>query len=433
MAETAQPLTRGSSISPDRLDESIQIVGPSDWLPIAVVTVLVVLVLVWSVTGEVGTTVTGRGVLIHPRGVLDLQSLGAGRVTGLRLRTGDAVTRGQVLGLIDQFELRGRLNEDRRLLAELETRDRMQDSAQRGEFTRRRQQTGLTREYASSQADALRKSLADARALQPLLDQRLTSVRALRDAGLLAIAAPEVLIAQQASLENARRLTDTAAQLKQLEVQVAESQGVETSLSRDHLAADSTRRAEMQRLRASIAVAEMQIEKNSQIVALYDGHVLEAFVDDGRIVTSGARLATIQVSDPTAPLINIAYLAVGPGKKVRPGMQVLVTPDGIERQRFGGITATVTAVSDLAVSAEGVRATVGSAELAKQLVGDEPRIEVIARLDAATNRSGYHWSSSNGPEAPMSAGLTGDSRIVVEQRAPITYVLPFLRELTGTR
>ena len=59
-------------------------------------------------------------------------------------------------------------------------------------------------------------------------------------------------------------------------------------------------------------------------------------------------------------------------------------------------------------------------------------IEVIARLDAdPSTPTGYHWSSSRGPRTIISAGLTSSMRVIVETRAPITYLLPVLREMTG--
>ena len=439
MPDSAPPLLRQKALdrlsSPDRLDESIQIVAPSDWLPVLVVGGLLVLALVWSITGRVATTVSGRGVLIHPRAVIDLQTLGSGRVTDLRVRTGDRVTRGQVVGAIDQFELRRRLEQDRALLVELEAQDRTKERVQTDESSRQKKQTDLTKDYARSQAEALRKSLVDAQALQPIIDQRLKSVRALRDEGLLATSAPELLKAEQTSLDNARRITDVAAQLKQLDLQIAQSEGLEMSLSRQHLEADSSRRVEIQRLKSSLAINDVQIEKNSQIVAPADGRVLEVLRENGHVVAVGARVATIEVNDPNATIINVAYLEVGVGKQVRPGMAVLVTPDGVARQRYGGITGTVTTVSDLAVTTDGVRAMVGNAELAQGLLaGGGARIEVVATLDTnAANLSGYRWSSSAGPSLPVTAGLTGDIRVVVDRRAPITYVLPFLRELTGVR
>ncbi len=419
--------------SPDRLDETIHIVRPSDWLPLLVVAVLVALILVWSVVGRVATTVSGRGVLIRPRGVLELQTLGAGRIDQITIRSGDRLTKGQVIGLVDQFELRRKLDEDRALLQELEVQDRAKGRVQSSEVRTQQQQTQAMRAYAASQAENLRKTLADARAMQPLVDQRLASVRQLRASGLLAAAAPELLNAEQQSLENARRITEATAQLRQLDLQLAQSVGQETTLSRGHLEADSARRAEMQRLKSAIALNEVQIDLNSRIVAPADGRVLEVIMANGLVVSAGARIATIEVDEGKGALVALGYLALGVGKKVRPGMPVLVTPDGVERQRFGGMTGRVTHVSDLAVSAEGVRAIVGNTALAQTLLGDSARVELTVALDAdPSNPSGYRWSSSSGPPLPITAGLTGDVRIVVEERAPMTYVLPFLRELTGT-
>ena len=48
-----------------------------------------------------------------------------------------------------------------------------------------------------------------------------------------------------------------------------------------------------------------------------------------------------------------------------------------------------------------------------------------------TTPSGYQWSSSTGPTLPMTAGTTTTGRVVLEQRAPLTYLWPILREASG--
>jgi HlyD family secretion protein len=66
------------------------------------------------------------------------------------------------------------------------------------------------------------------------------------------------------------------------------------------------------------------------------------------------------------------------------------------------------------------------------LVSQGPVIEVVANLVRNTSTfSGYQWSSSAGPALRMTAGTTMTGRVVVEQRAPITYILPFLRDVSG--
>ncbi len=42
--------------------------------------------------------------------------------------------------------------------------------------------------------------------------------------------------------------------------------------------------------------------------------------------------------------------------------------------------------------------------------------------------TGYDWTSGKGPKkTPISAGTTASVRVTIEERAPITLVLPFLR------
>jgi HlyD family secretion protein len=114
-------------------------------------------------------------------------------------------------------------------------------------------------------------------------------------------------------------------------------------------------------------------------------------------------------------------------------MKVQIAPDPVERQRFGSILGTVTSVSAFLVTKEGVASRIGNTEVVNALMTQgRPAIEVVATLepDAATF-SGYRWSSSRGPELRMTPGTTTTGRVVVEQRAPITYLLPFLRDISG--
>ena len=45
--------------------------------------------------------------------------------------------------------------------------------------------------------------------------------------------------------------------------------------------------------------------------------------------------------------------------------------------------------------------------------------------------SGYAWSSSTGPALRLTPGTTTRVRVVVEQRSPLSFILPILRESTG--
>jgi hypothetical protein len=45
--------------------------------------------------------------------------------------------------------------------------------------------------------------------------------------------------------------------------------------------------------------------------------------------------------------------------------------------------------------------------------------------------SGYDWGGGPGPDLQLTAGTPTEVRVLVEERRPISYVIPILRDLTG--
>jgi HlyD family secretion protein len=159
---------------------------------------------------------------------------------------------------------------------------------------------------------------------------------------------------------------------------------------------------------------------------------METTVNPGQVVAAGQRLGSIDVDDASVEPVVVAYFPVGDGKKIGPGMRIQLTPDSISRERFGGMLGTVSATSSFPATKESAANVIGNSELAEALLQQGPQIEVLAGLlrDPSTF-SGYRWSSSKGPELRISPGTTLAARVTVEGRAPITYVLPFLRSVSG--
>lgn len=436
MAEPKRQLFRTKALeranSPDNLDQMIEIVSPKDWLPLAVLGVLLIFALFWGIKGQIPTTVSGRGILTHPRGVVDVQTLGSGKIDSLTIKSGAIVRAGATIGHLDQFDLRKRIDEDQSLLAKLKQQDTEKATIQSQRTRLQQEQTRLSNSFIESQTTSLNRILSDAQTMEPILKRNVAAMHALRDKGLVAPLAPELIAAEQADVDNTAKMTDARARLKELELQGAQSRASETGLVNETLEAESTRRNQIQELSSRIALNQVALDRNSDIIATRSGRVLEVFAIEGQIVQTAARIATIQADGADDELQSVSYFAVGDGKKIHAGDRVQVTPDTAERQRFGGITGRVISVSALPVTTEGARAILGSSEVVQSLLSGGPRVEVIAALDRDANTvSRFHWSSSGGPAMTITPGLTGSMRVTIETRAPITYVLPFLREITG--
>jgi HlyD family secretion protein len=71
--------------------------------------------------------------------------------------------------------------------------------------------------------------------------------------------------------------------------------------------------------------------------------------------------------------------------------------------------------------------------VARALVDKDRQIEVLTELQVdRSTPSGYAWTSSRGPESRITVGTTANVEVEVESRAPISFLLPFLREWTGS-
>lgn len=418
--------------SPESLDQLMELVAPKDWIPLIVIGMLLVGVISWSIVGRLPSAVVGRAVLVRPRKIFEVQSMGSGRLESLTVHIDDVIKEGDVIGEIDQTEVRRRLQDDRALLSELESQNRAKAGLQDQQISLQRQQADSERRLIQVQRQNLQKSLQDAQALTPELKRRHESLQRLRSRDLIPELSSELLAAQQAEVANIALIADLKARIDQLDSQDVQFQARENSLISGALESSTARQNQIKDLKARIGIAQLELEKNTLIRTHHGGRVLEVVAHPGQIVTHGARILTMEVDDSSTGLVAVAYFPVKDGKKIQAGMPIQVIPDTVERQRFGGIVGKVLSVSSQPVTHEGALSTIGNPEIVTGLMAGGPSIEVTANLEPdPTTFSGYKWSSSRGPQQKMTAGLTSAGRVTVDGRAPITFVFPFLRSLSG--
>lgn len=226
--------------------------------------------------------------------------------------------------------------------------------------------------------------------------------------------------------ENRSQVTDIQAQLQELETR-------DKRLQQENLQTSNSQKNEILEVDRTIAQLEQDIKERSQIVSGQAGCVLEVSAVVGQVMSPGMRIGTLQTQEQgKASLTSIAYFDVKDGKRIKPGMTVYITPDTVKRERYGGIVATVKSVSAYPVASSTAIAKLGNAELADILTGKTAKVEVMTELvPEPSNFSGYKWSSSKGPNMKLTPGTTAALRVKVEEQAPITFLLPFLREWSG--
>lgn len=459
------------SASPELLDQLVQVVSPRRWLSLAALGGLVATGAVWSVVGRIPITVTGKGVLVYPSEVVAIQAPSAGRLLEVSVQSGDTVKKGQVLATIDQSELQTQLQLSRDKLAQLRVQDQVSGSAQ---F----QRGNLDQSAIVQQRKALQQSLQTVQSLTPILrakgldsiqterlalQQHLKTLReqlpTYRDRwtarqGLFqegAVPQDTVLQAKQEYQGFQTQIDQAELQLKQLDTKEAEAQREylrnvnqidelqaqlkaldsknATQIEQD-LNTTTTRKKEIQETERAIVQLGLQLQKSSQIVSDYDGQILEVTAKSGQQIQAGAGIGTISAPSSNE-LVSVVFLPDSEGKKIQPGMEVQITPSLVKREEFGGIKGKVKTSSAFPVTQQGAASLVGNPDILKGVLSDGAQIAIFTDLESDSTFSGYRWSSSTGPQAKLTSGTTTSVRITIEEKAPISYVLPILKSWAG--
>ncbi|MFM7674278.1 MAG: NHLP bacteriocin system secretion protein [Synechococcus sp.] len=381
--------------------------------------VLVCWVLFWPVPTEV----TGQGVLVYPNNAGLLNARAGGQVQQLFVGVGDRVRRGQVLMELYLPVLEKELQQQKGNLAQLERQNRELDERDRLRLATERLSVDTALAKLASDRDRYR-------ALQASYADKLRNLQWLSRREVVAPLSSEVVSAEQGLTSTSVNLDDTETREKAV---LTAYQQVKLSIETQAL----QRRYQIDDLRRQIRVTEARIAYDGKVQAQRDGTVLDLQVIEGQTVSTGQRLGTLgrtaDPSAPEAPLRAVAYYAPADARRLPPGLPVEVVPLWNQRGRFGGIVGRVQKVLTLPATEEDISTTIGNPQLAQELVGNGPvmRAEISLERDPAS-LDGYRWTLSRGSGVfPVREGLTIASHAYVEWRAPISYLIPGLRSITG--
>jgi HlyD family secretion protein len=150
----------------------------------------------------------------------------------------------------------------------------------------------------------------------------------------------------------------------------------------------------------------------------------------GNAVAPGDTIAT--VVSGTEDLDCIVYVPSELGKQVKKGMSVQITPTYIKREEYGSMIGKVVSVSPFPVSANRIQTTLQNESLVKALSEDKSQIEVRVALEKDPNtKSGFAWTSSQGPDKTITQGTIASARVIIERKQPISLIIPAFKHILG--
>lgn len=397
---------------PEQFDRALIVTTPKAWLALAALAAIAAAVAVWSVQGAVTTYVSANGILLSRGGaVVDAVSASTGSLVAVLPAENDIVERGAVVAEVVNHELAERhrsavalVDERAQAVEDLKAATAAEDALAAGNAKRQFGRLAQREASARQQVEAARRRLDDYRRL---FDERVVT---------------------RAVVDRSQRAVDRAEQ---------ELFGV--LRERDALDARELRRGNDQRLRvaemeARLAAARRQATEleallgDERVTAPASGRVTEIKAPVGAVLRAGQPVLSIRSG--AGSLEALVYIPPADGKRVRPGMDVLVSPGTLRREEYGSVLGTVETVSEFPASLEGMVSVLENRALARTFseAGPPYAARVSLTPDPAT-ASGVAWTSPKAAGETLSPGTLAGVEIKVDSRPPITLVVPLLRDL----
>jgi HlyD family secretion protein len=404
------PLFRKAALdklaSPERLDVLMRVTSPMGWLALTTVGGILLGVIIWSIFGSIPERIDGQGVLLRGGANKEIRSTGSGVISSMDLKEGQMITVGQVLGAISAAGNNEEVNVARTKLDQLLA-----------------QKAGQTFD-ASAGIGAAEIQIAN---LQSDLNQRQTDLARLQ--GDL----PRLEQLFKDGGITAQRLEGHRGQIAQLQSQITGLRG-QISAQQNQI---RQLRSGGAGLDAQIAVARAELQRvmtrvgsQEQLTSTVAGRVIEIRKNVGDTVQQNDVVATLEDADATVQVI--AFVDASVGRRVIPGMPAEVSPTDVKREEYGFMLASVSERGDFAASDAYVMSRMRNEAVTKKLTAQGTVIEVRAALKAKESTpSGFEWSTSSGPPTKIGGGTLVSVAIVVDRKAPITMVMPFLRKTFG--
>jgi len=420
----------------DGSTELSRVTSVNDYQWVLVLTTFTTLIVGWAFLGQIPETVTGRGLLVGPGNIRRVYSEATGIIKRIYHRNGDDASQNAVLIDLDIPDLRLTAKLQKSLISELSKAYSSIDNGYNSLLT--------TKE---ADLDALNLSLlAQLQLSRQQTDSLFQFTSGLRElVGIGAVSKQLLLTSQQnyaAQLEKQRGLEQQLRQVKEQKKELSLSNEKDKTLQRiNYLDRKAT---------ADLEISKY--ERSSQIRAPLSGRVFGLTFQVGDEIKAEQPVATMIIDSREGMLRTISANVDGEGAKsvtfapstallffsssasdlARAGDDVSLTPDGYSQSEYGGIKGRLLSIANLSSTRENLIAETGTIARADQLIQQGLTYVGVAQLETdESTPSGYRWTSGNGPERPVTLGTSVSVQVTTRYRAPISYVLPFLRNWTG--
>jgi len=409
--------------SPEQLDQLLQVTSSSSWLAFLSIAVLLVVIVIWSITGSIPRKTDGIGILL-PEGnyrefsVQEIPATISGIITNLHIDEGDQVAANQTVANIqpDNFY------EQKLSIALLQTQH--QDLQNENET------------LFFLETDSLKQS-ASQRDRESAALQAIISAKEINLGHLQTIADNKELLAKSGtitivdSVESASEVTAEAAELNGFRHQLMQQDINYENLQLETNKLRSQRSLLISQSQARITNQQNLLQSQQQIDSIVSGTVIQVSVAEGSRVRTGQRIAVMERGNASNLRLH-GYVPIFSGKDITIGMKVQISPTTVKREEYGFLNGTVTWASQYPEGSQEIVNMVQNQELA-DLIVERTEIPLLLEieLDLGQNNTRYSWSTGNEPPHKLDVGIISYFSVITESKRPIELVIPYIKNSLG--
>ncbi len=181
------------------------------------------------------------------------------------------------------------------------------------------------------------------------------------------------------------------------------------------------------RLPAGSPVLKVRTARGEEIVRTLDaGRITALAASTGQILSTGANVAAVEkVARAGAPLRATVYVPAESAAGIPARAAVDLTVQSVPSQEYGVLRGEVTSVDRSVRSARQIAAFLGDAQLGEQFTREGRPVAVTVELKrSSATRSGYVWSSADGPPFELTSMTLATGSVRLADRRPVDWLLP---------
>lgn len=362
----------------ESLDELMQVIDSKAWVALCSLVFLFFLGIIWLFFGKIPTKALGTGILLNISGMETVYSNVSGKINSIHFNIGQPVHQGEIIASILQWSLKNEIEKQQNKIQE------QRIDLQEKKIIYEKQKNNFQRElndYRAQLAILITLEKEGATSNKEIIDMRSKVTR----------------------IENA---------IDNLTIKAMQDENALHDSERE------------------LALMNKKYEQESVIRAPNAGVVIEISKNVDDIVERGDEILTLEKNaGRNSTLKAVIYIPAFEGKKVLPGMHVLVSPSTVKPEEYGSIIGKVSYVSAYPATFKSINRVLHNDEITKHMLSKGNQIEIQVELERSPHTiSHYRWTSQEGPPILIQSGTLCDAKIIVKRKKPIEIIIPKIKK-----